>query len=64
MLTLDSAALSRVDWSVEFAHLSVNLAYGVFLHILNNFMVIYVPTCIREKRIPWLVAPLGALKDC
>ena len=34
----------------------------MFLDILNNFIAIYVPTCICRKRVPWSVDPPSALR--
>ena len=57
-----SEALSRVDWELEFKHLSVNLKHIVFLHIVNGLIDRYIPMCFRSPRSPWSVNPPAALK--
>ena len=58
-----SEALRRIDWELEFMYLPVNLAFEVFLSLLNDLIGIYVPTCSIHKRIPWSVIPPNALKS-
>ena len=55
-------ALSRVDWELEFRHLSVNLKYDVFLHIVNGLIDRYIPMRFRSPGISWSVNPPAALK--
>ena len=57
-----SNALSRVDWELEFCHLSVNLAYESFLNILNNLVDSCVPMCANTHKRPLFVNPAAALK--
>ena len=57
-----SDALSRVDWEMEFSHLSVDSAYKLFLTILDNLVDLYVPRCVWGHGVPWTVKPPAALK--
>ena len=50
-----SEALWGVDWELEFSHLSVNLAYEMFVNILNSLINIYVPMCAKDQQLPWSV---------
>ena len=57
-----SDALFRVNWKMEFMDLSSDLAYDIFLHIVNGLIDMYVLSCPNTCRVPWSVKPPAGLR--
>ena len=43
-------------------NLSADLAYDIFLHIVNGLIDMYVLSCPNTRRVPWSVKPPAGLR--